>query len=97
MNKVDIWLVTYILASTASSYLETTQRLNDYIVFCSPRALEGIWDLLESLKIVSTIPHSDKLIFILSMTIALYIRKYYPSSVPKNYEKIFSFVFGKNI
>jgi len=86
-----------MITSAAPSYFETTQRLNDYIVFCSPRAIEGLWDLLESLKIVTTIPHSEKLIFVISMTIALYIRKYYSSLVPKNYEKIFSFVFGKNI
>lgn len=86
-----------MITSPAFSYFETTQRLNDYITFCTPRAMEGLWDLLESLKIVSSIPHADKLIFVISMTIALYIRKYYSNLVPKNYEKIFTFVFGKKI
>ena len=83
------------LLATSSSYAETTQRLNDYIVFLSPRMIEGFWDLFEKLNYVKTIQHFDKFIFVMSMTICHYIRKYYRDSVPKNYEKILTFVYGK--
>ena len=75
---------------------ESTQRLNDYIVFITPRSMEGVWDLLETLKYVKSYPNAEKIIFVVCTTIALYLRKYHSNSIPKNYEKIFSFVFGKN-
>ena len=82
------------LAATMPAYAETTQRLNDYNVFLLPKAAEGFWDLFVRLNYVKTIPHFDKLIFVIALTLALYIRKYHNKSIPKNYEKILKFVFG---
>ena len=94
--KLDLFFLIMAIMGGLSSYAETTQRLNDYIVFLVPRVSEGFWDLFERLNYVKSFKHSEKLIFVLSMTSALYIKRYCKNSIPKNYQKIIDFVYGKN-
>ena len=93
---IDLYMFILSIIACSFSYAETTQRLNDYIVFLAPRVSEGLWDLFENLNYVKSFKHSEKLIFVLSMTAVLYIKRYCKNSIPKNYQKIIDFVYGKN-
>jgi hypothetical protein len=70
--------------------------MTEYIIFTYPRSIEGLWDLLEKLNIVKSIPYGRQLIFALSIGTALVIYKNKKEEMPNSYRNFIQIVFGKN-
>ncbi len=86
-----------IFVSSFSSFFENSSRITDYTIFTLPRSIEGLWDLLEKLKLVKSLPYAREFIFALSMSIALVIYKNKKEDIPVSYKNLIHLVFGKNL
>jgi hypothetical protein len=76
---------------------DTSSRIVDYVIFSMPRTVEGSWDLLEKLHLVKSIPHGARIIFALSVAIAITLAKIDNKNIPKNYTRFLDLVYGKNL
>jgi len=88
-------ILLLIVPSCFPVLFEPKSRIREYVIFMLPRALEGIWELLDKLDYVKSIPQAQNLIFAFSLGYALYLRKFYSDIFPSGYSNLVDFVFGK--
>jgi len=86
-----------ILFSGLSSLFENGSRITEYCIFTYPRAIEGLWDLLEKLNLVKSLPYARQLIFAVSLGAALVLYKNNKEEMPLSYQNFIHLVFGKKL
>ena len=90
-------MATVILLGNFSVLFESSSRVTEYAIFTYPRSLEGLWDLLEKLKLVKSIPYGREILYGLSIATALVLYKRHKDEMPHSYQSLIKFIFGINI
>jgi hypothetical protein len=96
-NKKALILVLCSIISSSSVLIESNERIIMYSGFFFPRVIEGTWDLLEKLKKVKRVYNGEKYIFSSLIGILTVLMVHYKELVTKNYQYIYSLVFGNRI
>lgn len=76
---------------------EPSSRILDYIIFTLPRTIEGGWDLLEKLNVVKQFNGGIKLIFSISIAVAILLKQNGEENFPKSYSRMIEFIYGKSL
>jgi len=72
---------------------DTTSRIIEYNLFIYPRIIEGFCDFIKKMGWMSGIPYGKELIFSLSVSVALYIHKYYKDYLSKNAKGLLNIIY----
>jgi len=75
--------------------LEEEKRIEDYVMFMSPKLCEGLWDLFKRFGYVKDISYLLQIMFALAMGLFLTLKVHYPEKLPSGYYGQLSFLFGK--
>jgi len=94
VNILVLSIALLIIPSCLPVLFEPKSRIREYVIFMLPRAMEGIWELLDKLDYVKSIPQAQNLIFSFSLGFSLYLRKFYSDVFPTSYSNLVDFVFG---
>ena len=93
-NKKALAMFFLSLIPSLGIFFENKNRVNDYILFTIPRALEGVFDMFNKLGVPVKLDQILNLIFAFFMGLTLLTNNKYPELIPKSYSKFIKMIYG---
>ena len=76
-----------------AALFETNDRIISFIVFCLPKILEGLWDMLHKLGYAADFKYFYKFVYAISMAFLLLLVKNCEKDIPSSYGKVMKMIF----
>lgn len=76
-----------------ATLFETKDRIISFIIFCLPKILEGLWDLLYKLGLPFNFNHCYKFVYAISMAFCLLLVKNYENDIPSSNARIMKMIY----
>ncbi|KUF84134.1 hypothetical protein AM587_10017476 [Phytophthora nicotianae] len=88
------FLTSYQIATGGALFFEHTKRRFELMLYCFPRALDIVWQVLKRRGLVRYVKHSEVVLFCLSMSLIMSTPARY---FKPTYLRILRFIFGGDI
>lgn len=94
-TKLAYLLNGFLSGSTVILEQPKSRRL-ELALYCFPRALESLWNIMVDKGYVKALPYGEVVLFSLSMGLMMTLYQNEPDVVPSNYESVMVRFFGVN-
>ena len=91
-----ILVISMLLLASIPSFatlFETSERVMSFNIFCLPKIIEGVWDLVNKLGFSLNFNDCWRVVYAISMAFLLLMVKNNEKDIPASYTKVMNMIF----